>query len=107
MLGPALFIICINYIDAHVSSSVRKFADDTKLCVNVCTCDQTDRLQYNMGKMLEWLEIIIIIILVIRKCYFSGEHIALSIKKRQQCEHRIRKYQQIKSTVYDANLYTK
>ena len=49
--------------------------------------------------------IIIIIIIVIFKCYFSGEHIALSIKikKQQQCEHRIRKKQQIKSTVHDAN----
>ena len=49
---------------------------------------------------------IIIIIMVIFKCYFSGEHIALSIKKQQQqqrCEHRIRKNQQIKSTVHDAN----
>ena len=42
------------------------------------------------------------------KCYFFGEHIALSIKKQnkqqqQQCEHRIRKSQKIKSTVHDAN----
>ena len=45
--------------------------------------------------------------MVIFKCYFSGEHIALSIRKKnkqqQRCEHRIRKYQQIKSTVQDAN----
>ena len=46
-----------------------------------------------------------IIIMVIFKCYFSGEHIALSIKikKQQRYEHRIRKNQQIKSTVHDAN----
>ena len=48
--------------------------------------------------------IIIMIIMVILKCYFSGEHIALSIiKKQQRCEHRIRKDQKIKSTVHDAN----
>ena len=49
---------------------------------------------------------LIIIIMVIFKCYFYGEHIALSIKiKKQQqwCEHGIRKNQQIKSTVHDAN----
>ena len=47
---------------------------------------------------------ILIIIMVIFKCYFSGEHIALSIKKQQQKQqHRIRKNQQIKSTVHDAN----
>ena len=44
--------------------------------------------------------------MVIFKCYFSGEHIALSIKikkQQQRCEHRIMKNQQIKSTVHDAN----
>ena len=50
----------------------------------------------------------VIIIMVIFKSYFSGEHIALSIIKKQQwCEHRIRKNQQIKSTVHDANQYMK
>ena len=37
VLGPALFIICINNIDADVSCSVLKFADNTKLHSNVCT----------------------------------------------------------------------
>ena len=49
-----------------------------------------------------------IVIMVIFKYYFNGEHIALSINKKQRkqqqwCEHRIRKKQQIKSTVHDAN----
>ena len=51
--------------------------------------------------------------MVIFKCNFSGELIALSLKKyikkqkqtkqQQRCEHRIRKNKQIKSTVHDAN----
>ena len=51
--------------------------------------------------------------MVIFKCYFSEELTALSLKKyikkkkkkkkQQRCEHRIRKKQQIKSTVHDAN----
>ena len=48
----------------------------------------------------------LIITMVIFKCYFSGEHIALSTtktKQQQRCENRIRKNQQIKSTVHDAN----
>ena len=45
----------------------------------------------------------ILIIMVIFKCYFSVEHMALSIKKQQRCEHRIRNNQQIKTTVNDAN----
>ena len=45
----------------------------------------------------------IIIIMVIFKCFFSGEHIALSLKKQQRCEHGIRQNVQIKITVHDAN----
>ena len=44
--------------------------------------------------------------MVIVKCYFSEELIALSykkIKQQQRCEHRIRKNKQIKSTVHDGN----
>ena len=39
VLGPALFVIYIDYIDAGVPSSVLKFVNDTKLYNNVCTCD--------------------------------------------------------------------
>ena len=46
-----------------------------------------------------------IIIVVIFKCYFSREHIALSHKKL--CEYRIRKNQQIKGTAHDGKSYLK
>ena len=51
------------------------------------------------------LKIIIIIIMVIFKCYFSGELIDFHTKylKKKRCEHIIRKNKQIKSTVHDAN----
>ena len=49
--------------------------------------------------------IIIIIIMIIFKCYFSKEHIDLSYKKL--CEHRIRKNQQVNSTVHDGKSYLK
>ena len=45
---------------------------------------------------------ILIIIMVIIKCYFYREHIALSHEK--WCEHRIRKNQQIKSTAHDGKI---
>ena len=66
-------------------------------------------LRGNQSTLFSDQDVIIIIIMVIFKCYFSGEHIVLSIKnkKQQRCEHRIRKNQQIKSTVHDANLYMK
>ena len=45
--------------------------------------------------------------MVIFKCYFSTELIALSYiyekKQQQRCEHRIRKNKQIKSYVHDVN----
>ena len=41
------------------------------------------------------LPIVIIIIMVILKCYFSREHIARSLKKR--CEHRNRKTNRLKA----------
>ena len=40
VLKPALFAMYINDIYVYVSSSVPKFADDTNLYINVCTCDQ-------------------------------------------------------------------
>ena len=48
---------------------------------------------------------VIVIIIVILKCYFSREHIAHSYKK--WCEHRIRKNQQMKSTAHDGKSYLK
>ena len=44
-------------------------------------------------------------IMVIFKCYFSREHIALSYK--EGCEHKIRKNQQFKSSAHDAKSYLK
>ena len=42
---------------------------------------------------------LMLIMMVIFRCYFSREHIALSCKKWRG--HRIRKNQQIKSTAHD------
>ena len=39
------------------------------------------RLRVNTTRVLSAIIIIIIIIMVILKCYFSGENIALSLKK--------------------------
>ena len=80
-----------------------RLADATVSAIN-----NVIKLIQAFGNYSHNLIIIIIIIMVIFKCYFSGELIALSYKKKyrkqqQRCEHRIRKNKQIKSTVHDAN----
>ena len=50
---------------------------------------------------------LLIIIMGIFKCHLSGDHIVLSFKKQQRCEHRIRKNQQIKSTVHGVSQHMK
>ena len=54
VLGPALSIIYVNDNDINVSFSVHKFTDDTELYSNVCTCNQTDRVQCDLDDMSEW-----------------------------------------------------
>ena len=60
---------------------------------------------HDLGAELRMHFIIMMIIMVISKCYFSREHMAFSYKKL--CEHRIRKNQQIKSTTHDGKSYMK
>ena len=84
-------------IEEVLVRSAMSLSEGAKKCVRV-ESELSEEFEVKVG---------IIIIMVIFKCYFSGEHIALSIKKtkqqQQRCEHRIRKNQQIKSTVDDAN----
>ena len=72
-----------------------------------CLALQYDRIQdiSNLTPKLLSCLTIIIIIMVILKCHFSREHIALSYKK--WCKHRIMKNQQIKSTANDGKSYMK
>ena len=56
MLGPTLFIIYINDIDDGITSSLLKFADDTKLLRKVGTQDDGEELQKDIHKMYKWSE---------------------------------------------------
>ena len=86
---------CINTCNTGVSMHVTLVYH----CMShwyICTCNTGASIHVTLVYPY------IIIIIIIFKCYFSGELIALSYrKKQQQCEYRIRKNKQIKSTVHD------
>ena len=87
----------------HQGAESHTFFDELSYLVNnIPLCDH---ILVCVDLKAPWsiLVVIIIIIMGIFRCYFSGEHIALSYKKLQRCEHRIRKNQQIKSTEHGAS----
>ena len=55
VLGPTLFVIYINDIDDGITSSLLKFADDTKLR-KVGTQDDCEALQKDLHTMHKWSE---------------------------------------------------
>ena len=54
VLGPIFFLIYINDIDLGLISKLSKFADDSKLCKNVCLDSDRDALQQDLDKLHEW-----------------------------------------------------
>ena len=44
VLGPVLFLVYINDIDIGLITKLSKFADDSKLCKNVCFDSDRDAL---------------------------------------------------------------
>jgi len=56
VLGPVLFLIFINDLEAAVSSTVLKFADDTKLFRPVVTMADHDQLQSDLDTICHWAD---------------------------------------------------
>ena len=56
VLGPTLFIIYINDIVDGITSSLLKFADDTKLLRSCGTQDDCEALQKDIHTMHKWSE---------------------------------------------------
>ena len=54
VLGPILFLIFINDIDSSVSSSISKFADDTKLYRKVSDEHDALLLQKDLDRLFSW-----------------------------------------------------
>ena len=56
VLGPLLFLIYINDLDDNITSSVLKFADDTKVFRKVNTDGDKQHLQNDLDKLVNWSE---------------------------------------------------
>ena len=56
VLGPILFLICINDLDDSITSNVLKFADDTKLFRKVNTDGDKQHLQNDLDRLVKWSE---------------------------------------------------
>ena len=56
VLGPILFIIYINDLEAGVISSISKFADDTKVGGKALTTKDCEILQQDLNKITQWSE---------------------------------------------------
>ena len=56
VLGPLLFLIYINDIDAGLISKMSKFADDTKLGVNAADPLEVEGLRRDLERIGEWSE---------------------------------------------------
>jgi hypothetical protein len=54
VLGPVLFLIYINDIDVGLLSKLSKFADDSKLCKNICLDSDREILQLDLDKLNDW-----------------------------------------------------
>ena len=54
VLGPILFLIFINDLDNGLSSTVHKFADDTKLVRPVNKCTDGQELQSDLDSVCSW-----------------------------------------------------
>ena len=54
VLGPVLFLVYINDIDIGLITKLSKFADDSKLCKNVCLDSDRDALQQDLNRLYEW-----------------------------------------------------
>ena len=54
VLGPLLFIIYVNDMDGDMVAKISKFADDTKLGMNVAKDGNTALLQEDLRKIGEW-----------------------------------------------------
>ncbi len=56
VLGPVLFLMCVNDCDDDITCKISKFADDTKITSRVISSVDTRELQLNLDRLVMWTE---------------------------------------------------
>ncbi len=56
MVGPILFIIYINDLEAGLKSSLSKFADDNNVGGRALTSAECEIIQKDLGQIIQWSE---------------------------------------------------
>ena len=54
VLGPVLFVVCIDDIDENIRNTVLKFADDTKVVARVGTEEDREVLRRDLVSLFGW-----------------------------------------------------
>jgi hypothetical protein len=54
VLGPLLFIIFINDLPSQIDSTIKIFADDTKIFRAICNSNDSATLQDDLNKLINW-----------------------------------------------------
>jgi len=54
VLGPVLFLVYINDLDCGIKNWILKFADDTKLFGTISNTADSDELQEDLSKLVQW-----------------------------------------------------
>ena len=54
VLGPVLFLILINDIDADINSIVSLFADDTRIAKQIADEEDVESLQSDLNRLYSW-----------------------------------------------------
>ena len=57
VLGPVLFLILINDIDANIESTISLFADDTRIARKVNIEEDVESLQADLERLYNWQEV--------------------------------------------------
>ena len=56
VLGPILFLVCLNYLEEGVTGNILKFADDTKLFRKTKEIGDKQKLKDDIDKLVRWSE---------------------------------------------------